>query len=232
LTQPPDSPVPLPAAAVADALVRMGREVRLAPASIRRARPGDPIAGPAIPVAHFGSVDVFLEALESAPRGGVLVIDNEARTDEGCIGDLVVAECRLAGLAGIVVWGLHRDSVALASIDLPVWSLGTVPAGPRGPRPPGRTGRPVRVGELEVANGDIVVADDDGVLLVDRADWEAAAGIAAGIVAVESAQAERIAGGTSLRNQLRFSDYLARRATDPGYTLRDHLRTSGGAIET
>jgi regulator of RNase E activity RraA len=223
---------PLPVAAVADALVRMGRPLRLAPAAIRRARPGSPIAGPAIPCRHAGSVDVFLEALETAPRGGVLVIDNEAREDEACIGDLVVAECRLAGLAGIVVWGLHRDSVALRSIDLPVWSLGTVPAGPRGSRPPAPAGTPVRIGELVVGAGDVVAADDDGVLLVDWADWEAASRSAASIVEAEAAQAERITSGTALRDQLRFGEYLERRRSDPAYTLREHLRTSGGAIET
>ena len=63
----------LPAASIVDALVRLGLEVRLAPAFVRRAFPGEPIVGPAVPVRHFGSVDVFLEAYETAPPGGILV---------------------------------------------------------------------------------------------------------------------------------------------------------------
>ena len=45
-----------------------------------------------MPARHYGSVDVFLEALSSAGPGDVLVIDNGGRTDEACIGDLVALE--------------------------------------------------------------------------------------------------------------------------------------------
>jgi regulator of RNase E activity RraA len=223
----------LPAAAVADALVRLGLTVRLAPAAVRRLAPGEPVAGPAVPVRHFGSVDVFLEAYETAPAGGVLVIDNEGRNDEACIGDLTVAEARLTGLAGIVLWGYHRDTAALPGIGLPVWSLGTLPAGPRGPR--ANDGDPfakARVGDCLVTPADIVVADDDGVVFVEAADWAEVEAVAGRIVADESRQADRIADGTSLRRQLDFVGYLARRATDPAYTLRQHLLERGGAIET
>lgn len=223
----------LPAAAVADALVRLGLPVRLAPASIRRAVPGAPVSGPAVPVRHFGSVDVFLEAYETAPAGGVLVIDNEGRDDEACIGDLTVAEAKLAGLAGIVLWGRHRDAAALPPIGLPVWSLGTLPAGPRGARP--MTGDPfaeARIGECVVTRADVVVADDDGVVFVAGDRWPEVEVLAGRILADEGRQAELIDAGTSLRHQLDFAGYLARRADDPGYTLRQHLLERGGAIET
>jgi regulator of RNase E activity RraA len=207
--------------------------VRLGPASIRRAFPGDPIAGPAVPVRHFGSVDVFLEAYETAAPGGVLVIDNEGRVDEACIGDLTVAEARLAGFLGIVLWGHHRDAAALPGIGLPVWSMGALPAGPRGPR--SKDGDPfakARVGEVVVTASDIVVADDDGVVFVDAARWPEVEAIATRIAADESRQADLIGHGTSLREQLDFAGYLARRGDDPAYTLRQHLLERGGAIET
>jgi regulator of RNase E activity RraA len=225
--------VGLPAAAVADALVRLGLPVRLAPASIRRAFPGEPVSGAAIPVRHFGSVDVFLEAYQTAPAGGIVVIDNEGRDDEACIGDLTVGEARLAGLAGIVLWGYHRDTAALPAIGLPVWSLGTLPAGPRNARP--KVGDPfaqARVGDCVVTREDVVVADDDGVVIVDATHWPAVEAEAARIFADEAGQAELIAHGTSLRAQLDFGAYLTRRANDPGYTLRRHLLERGGAIET
>lgn len=223
----------LPAAAVADALVRLGLPVRLAPVAVRRAFPGAPISGPAVPVRHFGSVDVFLEAYEAAPSGGVLVIDNEGRDDEACIGDLTVAEARLAGLAGIVLWGHHRDTAAMPGIGLPVWSLGTLPAGPRGARPvSGDPFAEARVGECVVTRSDVVVADDDGVVFVAADRWAEVEAVAARIVADESRQADLIAAGTSLRSQLDFAGYLARRAADPAYTLRQHLVQRGGAIET
>ena len=76
-------------------------------------------------------MDVFLEALEAAERGDVLVVDNGGRTDEACVGDLVTLEVGNAGLAGIVIWGLRRDTQELLEIGLPVLSLGTLPTGPQ-----------------------------------------------------------------------------------------------------
>jgi hypothetical protein len=69
-------PVP-PAAAVADALVRMGRVPRRAARSTARLRHPDRRARP---LRHSGSVDVFLEAIGRARRG-ILVIDNASRLD-------------------------------------------------------------------------------------------------------------------------------------------------------
>ena len=227
-----DELLPLPTAAAADALIRDGLPLRLAPPTMRRLTPGDPICGAAMPVRHFGSVDVFLEALADAPVGGVLVIDNGGREDEACVGDLTVAEFKLAGIAGIVLWGFHRDEAALRQIGLPVWSLGARPAGPRSPRP-----RELdylawaEVDQERVVPTDIVLADDDGVLFVDGPTWAQVSDRAAEIMAAEVAQAGAIAAGTSLRAQLGFDDYLARRQEDPTYTFRRHLSDRGGAIE-
>jgi regulator of RNase E activity RraA len=230
--QPPDFDQ-LPSAAVADALVRLGHVVRSTGPNMRRLAAGSPVVGPAVPVRHFGSVDVFLEAFETAPPGGVLVIDNGGLEDEACIGDLTVAEAKSAGLVGIVLWGVHRDSAALGEIGLPVWSLGSISPGPKSARPrDGDAFSHAHVDELRVTATDVVAADDDGVVFVPRDLWPDVAAAAAAIVRVESAQAVAIAGGRSLRDQLGFRDYLTRKAADPGYTFRQHLAERGGAIET
>lgn len=177
---------------------------------------------------------MFLEALTAAAQpGSILVIDNDGRDWEGCIGDLIVAEAKGAGLAGIVVWGFHRDTAALREIGLPVWSMGSVPPGPRSRHDV--QGDPftwARVGDFIVEPTDLVAADDDGVLFVAAVDWPRVAEIASQIVEVEGRQARLIASGTPLRDQLRFDEYLERRRRDPSYTLRQHLLDSGGAIET
>ena len=223
----------IPAAAVADALVRLGHEVRFTPPSMRCLVPGSPVVGRAHPVRHFGSVDVFLEAFESTPAGGVLVIDNGGLEDEACIGDLTVAEAKSAGLAGIVLWGVHRDTAALMEIGLPLWSLGSIAPGPRSARE--REGDPfshAHVAGIRVTASDIAVADDDGAVFVPSDAWPAVFAAASAIVVAEQAQADTIAAGTNLRQQLGFAEYLARRDQDPSYTLRRHLAERGGAIET
>src|SRR3954468_7498302 len=93
---------------IADAALRQRIPIRIAPFGIRPVVPGSRIAGRAVPVQHFGSVDIFLEVIDSAGPGYVLVIDNAGRLDEGCIGDLTVLEAQAAGLLGMTVWGTHR----------------------------------------------------------------------------------------------------------------------------
>ncbi len=72
---------------IADACLRLKLPLRAAPEGVRALDPAQRIAGTVIPCRHYGSVDVFLEAMESAQKGDVLVIDNQGRTDEGCIGN-------------------------------------------------------------------------------------------------------------------------------------------------
>jgi 4-hydroxy-4-methyl-2-oxoglutarate aldolase len=214
---------------VADACVRCGVPLRAAPAGVVPVVPGARVTGRVLPARHFGSVDVFLEALFDAEPGDVLVVDNGGRIDESCVGDLTILEARAAGVSAVVVWGLHRDTPELRAIGLPLWTYGTNPVGPT--RLDERDDAPVRVGEHVVTRRDVVFADDDGVLFVshDRADEVLAA--ARSIRDVERDQAARIEAGETLREQTRFAEYLAARAVDPAQTFRRHLRGIGGAIE-
>ena len=217
---------------VADACLRLSLPLRLAPAGIRPVVPGTKAAGRVAAVRHFGSVDVFLEAIDAATDGDVLVIDNAGRTDEACIGDLTVLETRAGGLAGLIVWGLHRDTPELAAIGFPVFSYGSSPAGPVRLEP--RTSDALssaRFGEWIVGSADAVFADDDGVLFAPYASAAKILETARDIYERERRQAERILAGDTLRTQLRFADYLDRRKREPEYTLRRHLQEIGGAIE-
>ena len=217
---------------IADAALRLKIPLRISPPGIRPVTPNQRLAGPAVPVRHFGSVDVFLEAMENAQSGDVLVIDNGGRLDEGCIGDLTALEAEHCGLAGIIVWGAHRDTPELRQIRLPIFSYGTCPSGPQ--RLDARDSlalRSARFGDFLVETCDVVFADDDGCLFVEAESIDELLRVAQEIWQRERRQAEAIKGGHSLREQLEFAQYLKKRAADSSYTFREHLRKISGAIE-
>ena len=222
----------LTTAHLADACIRAGLPVRCAPAGTRAVTPGNRLFGPAIPVRHVGSVDVFLEVFETATAGGVLVVDNGGRLDESCVGDLMVLEARAAGLSGVVIWGLHRDTADIRRIGMPVFSLGALPTGPQrlDPRADGALDA-ARVGDWTVTRDDVVFGDEDGVLFVPADRVDEVLSLAAGIAATEGRQADDIRSGRSLREQVDFAAYLTARSADAELTFRDHLRGVGGEIE-
>ena len=100
----------LTTAHLADACIRAQVPVRCASALLRAVVPGSRLAGRVCPARHAGSVDAFLEAFETAAPGDVLVVDNGGLLDEACVGDLVALEAHAAGMEGMVIWGLHRDT--------------------------------------------------------------------------------------------------------------------------
>lgn len=222
----------LTTAHLTDGCVRAGCPGPVRARRYTRGRARRPRGRTGLPARHVGSVDVFLEAYETANPGDVLVVDNGGRLDESCVGDLAVLEAEAAGLSGVVIWGLHRDTADIKKIGLPVFSLGSIPTGPLSvsARPADALESAV-VGEWTVTREDLVFGDEDGVLFVaaDRADE--VLDRAEGIRDTERLQADRIRAGESLREQVRFADFLTERAKSPSLTFRQHLRSVGGAIE-
>lgn len=218
-------------APIVDGCLRETIPFQLGPPNLVFLLPHPPLMGPAIAVKHAGSVDVFLEAFDDAKPGSILVIDNEARDDEGCIGDLTSIEAQHAGVQGAVIWGRHRDSAELRTLKFPVLSLGSCPAGPNRTTVNAGSIGEATIGSATVRTGDLVVLDADGVVFVRAKDAPKAIAAAREIMDRERKQAQAVKKGTTLREQFRFREYLRQRERDPSYTLRAHLRRLRAEIE-
>lgn len=220
----------LTTAHLADGCIRIGVTPRCA--GLTPVVAGSRLAGRVLPARHAGSVDVFLEAIEWSEPGDVLLADNDGRLDEACIGDLIALEAQRAGLAGIVIWGLHRDSADLRDIALPVFSLGSNPCGPLSVHdrdPEALTS--ARVGAWTATPDDLIVADDDGVIALPSSRVASIAEAASKIKNTETEHARLMRDGESFRSQVRFGDFLEKRTKDSSLTFRRHLRGAHGSIE-
>lgn len=217
---------------IADACIRLKLPVRSMPAGLTALLPGSKVAGRVLPVKHYGSVDIFLEAMLQARPGDILCIDDRGRNDQACIGDLTALEARSYGIAALIVWGCHRDTDELLRIGLPIFSYGRHPSGPQKPEPaePNSIGS-VNLGGTAIDTNDYAFIDSDGAVFVDQDHINDVFATAKQICEVESKQAQLVRDGQNLHSQLMFDEYLKKRALEPSFTFREHLRALAKSIE-
>lgn len=128
------------------------------------------IAGSAITVScHPGDNLMIHAAVEMCEPGDVLVVTTTAPSTHGGFGDLLATSVMAKGVVGLVTDAGVRDTADLRAMGFPVWARhvscqGTVK------NTPGSVNVPVVLGGVTVHPGDVVCADDDGVVVVERAN--------------------------------------------------------------
>ena len=108
-------------------------------------------------------------AIEAMPAGSIAVVDAMGVTDAGIFGDILCARMAKRGIAALVTDGVVRDVAGVLATGLPVWCQGVA-------APPSVAGltfvdwqQPIGCGGVAVFPDDVIVADDDGAVLIPSA---------------------------------------------------------------
>jgi RraA family protein len=157
---------------------------------IKPLHPRMKLAGTALTVEVRPGDNLMIHAAIALARpGDVLVIDGKGDQTSALMGTIMMTACKQLGLAGVIIDGAVRDSLEIDEMDYPVFSVGTNPNGPT-KNVAGRIGHPVSCGGVTVRSGDLVVADADGIVVLER---ERVAGLLAAAHKKVEDEARRIA---------------------------------------
>ncbi|HYZ32326.1 MAG TPA: RraA family protein [Crenalkalicoccus sp.] len=185
----------LPAANIGDVMHRMqalrggfrpfgGRVAVAGPAFTVRVRPGDNL--------------LLHRAIDIAAPGDVIICDGGGDLGIALMGELMLGAAAQRGIAAVVLDGAIRDAAALAALEIGVWARGVTPAGPY-KEGPGEIGYPIACGGQVVMPGDLIAADEDGVVVVPLAGAASVIAAAEAHQAKEQAALRAIAAGTQDR---------------------------------
>lgn len=127
------------------------------------------LIGPACTVKLYPGDNLMVhKVLDIAKPGDVVMIDASASPFYAVLGDTISTKARHRGIAGFIIDGFVRDLPGILELDFPVFARGTTPIGPLH-RGPGEINYAIACGGVVVNPGDVVVADETGIVVVPQA---------------------------------------------------------------
>lgn len=138
------------------------------PSILKPLSPAMQLCGRALPVRCPAGDNLWIHrALAQGAPGDVLVVDCGEGREFGYWGEIMATAALARSFGGLVITGGVRDSAALIALGLPTFSACISIRGTgKNPKGDGAVGEPVRIGEVVVRKGDLVVGDADGVCIL------------------------------------------------------------------
>ncbi|MEA4882981.1 MAG: RraA family protein [Clostridia bacterium] len=178
-------------------------------AAIKSVNPGKRVAGRAYTVDCYpGSIITCHKALGEVKPGQILVINGHGDPSGAMWGGLMSLEAIQRGVAGVIVDGAVRDVNTIRELGLPVFAGHVTPCVGSN-RTVGSTGNPIVCGGVIVRTGDLIIADDDGVVVVPEERIEEVLRRVAAIVEKEKDIAEKVRSGAHIADLIGMSDAIA-----------------------
>jgi regulator of RNase E activity RraA len=151
-----------------------------------------------LPGAH-----ILTGAITGAGAENVMVIANGGRTDVSCWGGILSAGAAMRSIRGVVADGACRDAGQARDLGFPVFARAQVPVTARGRLRQKSAGAPVRLGQVTVSSGDVVMADEGGVVVIPREQAAEVLATARGVRAREEQIEAEVRAGVPLPQAMR-----------------------------
>jgi RraA family protein len=200
------------------AICDVAKETRVMSPALRCRSANAKLLGPALTVRCRDDFFALILAIEQAKPGDVLVVDGGA-SQTALAGELFARAALARGVAGLIVDAAYRDLAYIAGCELPVYSRHVSPMAGATQRL-GVVNEPVTCGGVTVRPGDLVIADENGIVVLDPATAEATLRAAAQVEATEARIRAVLEAGGSLGECLNVEEHAAALAAGRPSTMR------------
>jgi len=139
-----------------------------------------------------------VQAIDSSEEGDIIVIDNRGDLNNNCWGEVLSMGAKMKGVSGVVVDGAARDIDMCNEFEFPVYARGTIPITARGRIMQESFNAVIRIGDVQVRPGDIVMADINGVVVIPVEKVDEVLEAAEDIFKKEAAMVRDLKNGVSM----------------------------------